>query len=114
MAVGVTIVTIPKSVVADLDYGIDLSPPFNPQSRPWLASGEYVTSLTVSITTAPDESLVINSYSINENASGITGALLIAWLSGGTLGLLYTVTFQFTTNQGRTDERSITLSIVPR
>jgi hypothetical protein len=114
MASGPTIPVIFKSVVADLDYGLDLSPIPTQREQPWLAAGEAVTQISVSISTAPDSNLVINSSSINTNLSGVPASLLVAWLSGGTLNSVYTVTFQFTTSQGRTDIRSINIQIVPR
>lgn len=110
MTVAVAIPTIPKSVVAVLDYGIDLSIPQTPRAGPWLQPGEYVTSLTV---TSSDPALVINSFGIVPNAAGVM-ALCVVWLSGGVLGKTYLVTFTFTTNEGRTDERSISIEMTVR
>ncbi|CAB3784199.1 hypothetical protein [Pararobbsia alpina] len=103
MAYPVNIPVIPKDPSADLDYGFDLSPSATQLIKPWLAVGEQVTNLVV---TADDGISVLNS-SINANSNGVPASLLVAWLSGGTLGATYNVHFEFTTNQGRTDTRSM-------
>jgi hypothetical protein len=101
-----------KDPNAVLDFGFDLSPVATQLSAPWLAYGEQVTSLTVTA----DPGLTVNSSSINTNASGVVGALLIAWLSGGVDGTTYNVKFQFTTNSTppRTDSRSLQIQCVSR
>lgn len=100
-----------KDPTADLDYGIDLAnPSIWPPAPPWLATGETVTELTVTA----DAGLAVNSQSINANASGVAGALLIAWVSGGVSGTSYYLHFLFTTNLGRTDTRSIQIQCIQR
>jgi hypothetical protein len=112
MAVPVITPTIEKRVSAVLDYGFDLSAPVTQIYQPWLAPGEQVVSLTV----AADSGLTVNSSSISANASGVAGALLIAWLSGGVANTTYNVTFTFTTNSTppRTDCRSLSVQCVSR
>lgn len=110
MALAVTIPTILKSGVAVLDYGIDLSIPQTPLAGPWLQPGEFITTLSV---TSSDPALVIDSFGIVPTAAGVM-AICVAWLSGGVIGTTYLVTFIFTTNEGRTDERSISIQLVNR
>lgn len=104
--------TMQKDPSAILDFGFDLGAPQTPQYQPWLAPGEQVVSLTVTA----DAGLTVNSSTISANASGVVGALLLAWLSGGTAGTRYNVRFQFTTNSSppRTDSRSIQIQCATR
>lgn len=111
MAFPVTTPSIPKRVSAVLDYGFDLSPAPTQLATPWLAPGEQVVSLTV----AADPGLTVQSSSIGANASGVAGALLIAWLSGGVAGTSYNVSYTFITNSTppRTDCRSLSVQCIP-
>jgi len=112
MAFPVTTPTLVKSVAGVLDFGFDLSPIPSQLAVPWLAPGEQVVSLTVSA----DPGLTVQSSSIGTNASGVAGALLIAWLSGGTVGTTYNVSYTFTTNSTppRTDVRSMQIQVQSR
>ena len=112
MAFPVTTPTIQKDASASLDFGFDLSAPVSQLYQPWLAPGEQVVSLTVTA----DPGLTVNSSGISANASGVAGALLTAWLSGGTNGNTYAVHFAFTTNSTppRTDVRSMQIQCVSR
>jgi hypothetical protein len=107
--------TIPKlwkDPYDDKDYGVDLSiplSPFAPADAPWLLPGETVTSLNV---TSSDAALIINSSSIETNAAGVPLSLVIAWISGGVLGMTYLLRFFFTTNQGRSAVRSIYVQMI--
>jgi hypothetical protein len=103
-------VTAQKDPSATLEYGFDLSAPPTVVSRPWLAPGESVIDLTVTA----DAGLTVSGSSINTNASGVAGALLLAWISGGVAGNAYAVHFSFTTNQGRTDCRSLQIQVQSR
>lgn len=107
---GPIIPTAFKDPGADLDFGFDLASPATQLSQPWLAAGEVVTNLQVTA----DAGITIASPSINTNASGVPAALLLAWISGGVSGNTYLVHFTFTTNQGRTDTRSISVQCAPR
>lgn len=104
--------SITKDPGATLDFGFDLSPVPTQLAAPWLAPGEQVVSLTVT----PDSGLTLQSSSIGTNASGVAGALLIAWLSGGVAGTSYNVKFAFTTNSTppRTDCRSLSVVVQSR
>lgn len=99
-----------KDPSADLDFGLDLSPSPTQLVKPWLEPGELVTSVTVK----GDAGITASAGSINTNASGVLAALLVTWLTGGVAGTTYGVHFLFSTNQGRTDTRSIWVSVVSR
>lgn len=87
--------SIVKDPDAVLDYSLDLSA--------WLTdAGDSLQSLVV----------IGNGVTIDSHA--ISGTSVIAWVSGGTVGESATVTFRFTTANGRTDDRSITLKIRER
>lgn len=103
---------ITKSPQAVLDFGLDLAPSPTALAQPWLAVGEQVVSLVVTA----DPGLTVQSSSIGTNASGVAGALLIAWLSGGVAGTTYNVSYTFTTNSTppRTDCRSLSVQCVSR
>jgi hypothetical protein len=103
-------VTAQKDPSATLDFGFDLSALTTALSHPWLAPGEAVIDLTVTA----DAGLTVTGSSINTNASGVPGALLLAWISGGVAGNTYAVHFEFTTNQGRTDCRSLSIQCISR
>lgn len=102
--------TVPASPGSVLDYGFDLGAPATQLNQPWLAVGEQITSLSVSA----DPGVVVNSYGYFTNASGVPASLCVVWLSGFTAGQLYGVHVTFTTNQGRTDTRSIQINCLQR
>jgi hypothetical protein len=101
-----------KDPGATLDFGFDLSPIPTQLATPWLAPGEQVVSLAVTA----DTGLTVASSGISTNASGVAGALITAWLSGGTSGNTYAVHFTFTTNSTppRTDVRSMQIQVQSR
>jgi hypothetical protein len=87
--------SIVKDPNAVLDYSLDLSA--------WLTdAGDALQSLDVI-----GDGVTIDSHAIS-------GTAVIAWVSGGTAGESATVTYRFTTANGRTDDRSITLKIRER
>jgi hypothetical protein len=98
---------VDKDPMALKDYGFDLSLPTRPFGTAWLAPGETLSSLTVTA----DAGITVASSSIGNNAAGLP-TVAIAWISGGTIGSTYYVRFTFTTNQGRTDTRSILFRVV--
>jgi hypothetical protein len=110
MAIGQVQPTVVKDPSAAIDIGLDLSGPVTQLYQPWLAPGEVVTDLHVTA----DAGLTVTSQSINTNGSGVPAALLIAWVSGGIAGNTYVARFVFTTNQGRTDSRSIAVQVQTR
>lgn len=80
---------------AELDYAVDWST--------WLAGGETITT---SVWIIPD--------GIVEGDTSNTTTIATVWLSGGTAGQQYAVTNRITTNQGRTDDRTINLLVQHR
>lgn len=84
-----------KDPDATLDWHFDWSA--------WLGSGETITS-----------SQMIASAGIVVASSSATGTNTTIWLSGGRPGQPYRVTNRITTNQGRTDDRSVTIRVTDR
>lgn len=70
----------------------------------WLAAGETITAHTV---TASAVTLTVDS-------SAVVDGLVTAWLSGGTVGIDYTVTCHITTSAGREDDRTMTIRVMER
>lgn len=91
---------ITKDPGANLDYSIDLA------SEGWLADGESVASYTIAVdgVTLEDDS--------------IAGAVITAWVSGGTAnpGEVASITFAWVTDSipARRDQRTIYLKIRER
>ena len=85
-----------KDPDAVLDYLFDWSS--------WLSVGEAISSHTITIS---GTGLALDSSSEN---SGI----VTAWLSGGTLGTVYSVSCEITTDAGRTDERTMHIRVQER
>ncbi|MFD8117079.1 phage fiber-tail adaptor protein [Streptomyces microflavus] len=69
----------------------------------WLAPTENITA-----------SVMVVSPGINLESSGFSASTATAWVSGGTEGRVYQVSNKITTNQGRIDERSITIRVTNR
>ncbi len=84
-----------KDSAAVLDYLFDWSS--------WLAAAETITASTVTATTG-----------ITVQSSSNTTTTATVWLAGGTLGTAYQVTNHVTTNAGRQDDRTITVTIRDR
>jgi hypothetical protein len=119
---------VEKTAGAVLNYGFNLAPP-NPQQTnvfappqpvlvPWLAPGEEVLGLEVSFdqgTPVGATPLQLVDTQITTNATGVPNSLITAWLSGGTVGSVYVVTYTWTTNSQpvqRVDQRSLQVTIV--
>ena len=84
-----------KDPSAVLDYVFDWTE--------WLAAAETITSHTVTVPTG----LTLESSTA---ASGI----VTAWISGGTAGTTCRVECLITTSAGRTDERSLWITVQER
>jgi hypothetical protein len=97
-----------KDPSATLDFGFDLAAPR--PSTVWLATNEVVTSVTVTA----DTGITAGAGTISANSSGVAGSLLLSMISGGAVGVTYLVHFLFSTNQGRTDTRSIQICVAQR
>ena len=95
-----------KDPDAVLDYKFDWAASTNGSgSSDWLASGETISSHTITATTG----LTVDSSSLTDTNTSVT-----VWLSGGTAGTDYTVTCQIVTSASRTDERSIKIACKER
>lgn len=84
-----------KDPEAVLDYAFDWTD--------WLAASETISTRTVTVPVG------LTLASDSELAGVVT-----AWISGGTVGTTYTVECKIVTNQGRTDERSQTITVQER
>lgn len=91
--------TSPSTFKKDPDSVLDFA--FN--WADWLDAAEEITS-----------SEVIASPGITVDSSSNTTDTVVVWLSGGTAGQPYTVTNRITTNQGRTDDRTMTIRVLER
>jgi hypothetical protein len=69
----------------------------------WLASAETISTATVTV-----------GSGLTKDSQSNTTTTVTVWLSGGTLGTTYEVTCRITTNQGRTDERTIGIRVTDR
>ena len=88
--------TIDKAAAAVLDY---------PASWvDWLQVGETITGAVLVVVTPTG--LIVISQLVDA-----TGKIVLLWLSGGTVGVTYRVAITITTNQGRTDTRSIGVAV---
>lgn len=88
--------TVDKDPKAVLDYDFDWSK--------WLSAGESITGTPVF--TVPVDLTVTSQTN--------TASVAKVWLSGGVLGETYTIECEITTDQGRTDERSLGIRIIER
>ncbi len=88
-----------KDPNALIDYAIDWS-------ADYLASGEQITASSWFI--LPQGA--VGDLSVDHSLAPVTGVVTV-FVTGGIAGKLYRVTNRITTNQGRTDERSITIRI---
>jgi len=69
----------------------------------WLGGGETIATSDVIVPTG-----------ITLDSKSNTTTTATAWLRGGTVGTSYVVVNRITTNQGRTDDRSITILVQQR
>jgi len=69
----------------------------------WLQIGEFITNSTFLVTAGLD---------VDSSSNTTTNTTI--WLSGGSPGQPYRVTNRIVTNQGRTDDRSITIRVKDR
>lgn len=86
-----------KDPNATLDYAFDWSS--------WLASGETITAQTVTVTKG--------DVTVSSGPTQASGKVTV-WLTGGTAGVTSWVTCHITTNQGRQDDRTISLTVKER
>jgi len=86
-----------KDPNAVLDYSIDWTT--------WLATSETISASSWTVPTGITQTTPAPSF---------TNTVTTIWLLGGTAGTTYTLTNHITTNQGRQDDRSITIQVVER
>lgn len=84
-----------KDPGATLDYKVDWTD--------WLGDSETISSATVTVPAG-----------ITLDTQTNTTTAQTAWLSGGTAGVSYDVVYQVTTNQSRTDQRTIRVNVEDR
>jgi hypothetical protein len=93
--VGTVTLSVEKDPDATLDWKFDWSL--------WLSDGETIST-----------SSFITSAGITVNSTSATPTNTTIWLSGGQPGQPYRITNRITTNQGRGDDRSITIRVKDR
>lgn len=87
-----------KDPGSTLDYSIDWAR--------WMISGDFITSSSWTIETiGGDVSPLSETNNTHTNFRGTV------WLTAGTRGNTYTCTNRIVTDQGRTDERSIFITV---
>ena len=90
--------TFTKDPNAVLDYAWDWSA--------WLAAAETISTFTITAATG----LTVAGSPAPAQVAGV----VTAWLTGGTVGIVYDVTCHIVTNQGRTDDRTIRVHVAQR
>ena len=88
-----------KDPSAVLDWVFD----WNDSTNPWLATGETITDHTITADTG-----------ITVDSSTESDGKVTVWLSGGTAGENYKVACLVKTSAGRTDERTIWITVRER
>ncbi len=84
-----------KGPDAVLDYPFDWNT--------WLATGETISSHTVTVDTG-----------LTKDSDSESGGIVTVWLSGGTAGTNYNVACKIVTSSSRTEERSMTIMVRER
>lgn len=84
-----------KDPQATLDWAFDWTS--------WLSESETISSATVTV-----------DAGLTKDSQTNTTTKVTAWISGGSLGTTYKVACRVTTNQGRTDERTIGIRVTER
>ena len=93
-----------KDPDAVLDYVFDWKASSNGTGdSDWLASGETISSHTVTVETG-----------LTKDSDSESGGQVTVWLSGGTAGTDYDVSCEIETSAGRTDERTVLVRVRER
>jgi hypothetical protein len=87
-----------KDPQATLDYTIDWSA--------WLATGDTISSSSFAV-----ESPAGDASPVSVTQQSALSAQATVWLTGGTAGNQYRVINTITTTQGRTDQRTLTITV---
>lgn len=91
-----------------LDYKFDWAPLTNQREggiSDWLRAGETIVSHIITADAG---------ISIDSTAQADANTSVVAWASGGIAGTRYLVSCRITTNQNRTGERSIYITVLQR
>jgi hypothetical protein len=80
----------------------------------WLGDGEVVQTSTWTVPNGiTEDSSSINVTPVRlDRRTYPTGSVTTVWLSGGTVGTTYELVNLITTNQGRTEPRSVYIEVV--
>ena len=97
-----SVASFSKDPIATLDYSLDWGS--------WLLSGETIQSATWTITS--DQIPVTGDATVSQSV--VVGGVCSAWITAGNIGTVYTADCVIVTSGGRTDARSITLTIIQR
>ena len=92
-----------KDAHADLDWVFN----WNDTTSPWLATGETITTFTVTVPTGL--TLGTGTKAPSQSIGKVT-----YWVSGGTIGQSYRVACKITTSASRIDERTMRISVLER
>lgn len=98
-----------KDPDAVLDYKFDWKPHTNGTpggTSDWLASGETISTATITISPTGTGALTKDSDSLTDTNTSVT-----VWLSAGVDDVNYLVACKIVTSAGRTDERTITVYV---
>ena len=95
-----------KDTAGVLDYKFDWKALSNDSGlSDWLGSSETISAHAVSA----DSGITVDSSALSDANTSVT-----VWLSGGTLGKTYNIVCRITTNDGRTDERTMQVKVLNR
>ncbi len=101
-----------KDPQSELDFAVDWAA--KPPNGPWLDDGETITSFAVTA----DEGITVGTGTrapaLTTSESGRVNGAVTVWLAGGTVGARYNIACRVTTNAGRTDERTIRVTVLQR
>jgi hypothetical protein len=92
-----------KSFIKDTDAILDFQ--FN--WAEWLTDNETIEEYEIIIMPEDEDAIEVDD---DEELNGV----VTVWLSGGILGRKYSVTCRITTDQGRTDDRTMNIRCVER
>ena len=88
-----------KDPQAVLDFAFD----WNDSTNPWLATGETISTYTVTAQTG-----------LTKDSDSESSGVVTVWVSGGTAGTWYTLACKIVTSASRTDERTMRIQVDDR
>jgi hypothetical protein len=93
-----------KDPHATLDFAFD----WNDTTSPWLATGETITTYTITA----QEGITLET--VAPHAQSQASGKVTFWLSGGTAETTYTIACKIVTSASRTDERTMRVTVKDR